>query len=290
MRTKVGTISFVAGIGLLALATGCPFFPPPPGPEAVLEGRWTVTPADPGEFDDVTYEAEFDSQGDLVELKATRADGATATLQTDDATTELDGSDVTITVPRPTGTRVFEGVLSDDKNTMTGSITQEIDLGDLEIILPGGELTFERIVTDDPCADVTCDPGFACDPDTGECVAVDPCEGVTCDPGETCVEGECVPEDPCAGVTCATCEACVEGVCQPLVGDPVTGEAFYTANGCAACHGDDASGGLVGPSLIGEACGDLYDVMSGNVTHTGGTVDGVTEQDAADLAAWLAGL
>jgi hypothetical protein len=42
-------------------------------------------------------------------------------------------------------TRVFTGTLSDDENTITGSITQEIDLGDLEATLPGWELTLERL-------------------------------------------------------------------------------------------------------------------------------------------------
>jgi hypothetical protein len=34
----------------------------------------------------------------------------------------------------------------------------------------------------------------------------------------------------------------------------------------------------------------LFDKMSGTVSHNGGTVDGVTQQDAADLEAWLASL
>jgi hypothetical protein len=41
--------------------------------------------------------------------------------------------------------RVFEGTLSNDQNTMTGSVTDEIDLGDLEATIPGGELAFERL-------------------------------------------------------------------------------------------------------------------------------------------------
>jgi hypothetical protein len=283
LRASVFATVAVVSVGLIA---GCPFLPPGPPAAAVLEGTWSITPTEPGDCTDCTYEAEFDANGNLIQLRATRADGATATLTTTDASTQLDGSDVVITVPDPTGARVFEGTLSDDENTMTGSITQEIDLGDLEITLPGGELTFDRLVVD-PCEGVTCDPGETCV--DGVCVPVDPCEGVTCDPGEVCEDGVCVPEDACAGVTCATCETCVEGVCEPLVGDPVVGAAFYTDNGCNACHGDDASGGF-GPGLVGEECAELYDVMSGNVTHTGGAVADVTEQDAADLEAWLGSL
>ena len=77
-----------------------------------------MTPEDPGEFEGFEYEAVFDANGDLVELSAVGPDGGTAKLTLDNATTELVGSDVTITIPTPTGTRVFEGTLSADENTM----------------------------------------------------------------------------------------------------------------------------------------------------------------------------
>ncbi|UCC32517.1 MAG: cytochrome c [Phycisphaerales bacterium] len=277
-------MSTVLMLGCLFVC-GCPFMPPPgPPPAAVLEGTWSVIPEDPGEFEGWEYEAKFNSNGDLVELSGVRPeDGATARLTIDDATTELEGSDVVITLPDLTGARVFEGTLSDDQNTMTGSVTDQIDLGDLEASLPGGELTFERITNGDPCDDVTCEVGESCV--DGECIPDDPCADVTCDPGTVCVDGECVPEDLCADVTCPTCETCVDGVCEPLQGDPVAGDAFYAANSCAACHGDNAEGAF-GPSLIGTDCITNYNELSGIEEHTGGTVDGVTEQDAADLVAW----
>jgi hypothetical protein len=138
-------LSAVVILGCLVVS-GCAIIVPPDNPAAVLEGTWSVTPADPGDFEGWEYEARFDSNGDLVELSATRPeDGATARLTIDDATTELDGSAVVITLPNLAGQRVFEGTLSSDQNTMTGSVTDEIDLGDLEAIIPGGELTFERI-------------------------------------------------------------------------------------------------------------------------------------------------
>ena len=107
--------------------------------------------------------------------------------------------------------------------------------------------------------------------------------------GETCVDGECVTDDPCAGVTCGTCEECVDGQCIALAGTAATGEAFYAANGCANCHGANANDGFA-PSLVGASCSLLFDKMSGAVSHNGGTAEGVTEQDAADLEAWLASL
>ena len=137
----------LAVIGMCALIAGCPFTVIPDNPAAVLEGTWSVTPEDPGDFADWEFEATFDSQGDLTQLHAAGPEGETVTRNIDGTTTEVDGNDVTITVPNltDTGVTVFEGTLSEDQNTMTGSTTEEIDLGDLEVVVPGGALTLERI-------------------------------------------------------------------------------------------------------------------------------------------------
>ncbi len=42
------------------------------------------------------YEARFDSNGKLFEINGTRPDGATASLDVENATTSVDGSDVTV--------------------------------------------------------------------------------------------------------------------------------------------------------------------------------------------------
>ena len=55
---------------LLVLVTGCQ-----PPAEAVLAGQWRVIPEDPGSIENVTYEASFDSNGQLTELSAVRDDG-----------------------------------------------------------------------------------------------------------------------------------------------------------------------------------------------------------------------
>jgi mono/diheme cytochrome c family protein len=67
-------------------------------------------------------------------------------------------------------------------------------------------------------------------------------------------------------------------------------QAFYTANNCATCHCADAAGGCVGyaPSIVGEEVDELFSILSGAEGHPGGTVAGVTQVDADDLAAWLA--
>lgn len=125
---------------------GCPSAPTTPD-EAFLEGTWTVTPEDPGDFENVEYEATFNQDGQLVKLKATRDDGATATLDASDSVTTLEGDQLTISVPVAGGTSVFEGTVSEDQNTITGELTREVDLGDLEIVVPGGTLTFERVAS-----------------------------------------------------------------------------------------------------------------------------------------------
>jgi len=162
-------------------------------PEAILSGFWTVTPADPGDVGDIEYEVLFNDDGELVELTGTRSDGATVTLTIRNATTTLNGSAVAIVIPTDTGSVTFEGTLSDDTNSMEGSTTRDIDLGDIEAVLPGGDLTLERVAPIDPCDNVTCDPGESCD--DGVCVPDDPCADITCDPGETCDDGTCVPDD-----------------------------------------------------------------------------------------------
>lgn len=132
----------LGAVGLMI--SGCNLLQPPPNEAAFLEGTWSVTPENPGDFELVEYEAVFDANGQLASLTATKEDGATATLDTTGATTTVDGDQVTISVPRAGGTSVLEGTLSEDQNTITGSLSREIDLEDLDVLLPGGTITLER--------------------------------------------------------------------------------------------------------------------------------------------------
>ena len=50
MKRGVLTLFVVTSLGFVV---GCPVVPAP-GPEAVLEGTWSITPADPGEFEGFT--------------------------------------------------------------------------------------------------------------------------------------------------------------------------------------------------------------------------------------------
>ena len=73
-------------------------------------------------------------------------------------------------------------------------------------------------------------------------------------------------------------------------GDVATGEKVYTTNNCSACHCADASGGcaLSAPPVLGVGQDTLDAVLRGDAPHPS-KVD-VSDQDLADLEAYLASL
>ena len=74
-----------------------------------------------------------------------------------------------------------------------------------------------------------------------------------------------------------------------LTGDPTAGEAIY-ADSCASCHGADATGGS-GPSLIGEVEeGEATDIITNGEGDMPAFGDSLTEQDIADVIAYLQSL
>jgi len=72
-----------------------------------------------------------------------------------------------------------------------------------------------------------------------------------------------------------------------LVGDPVAGAAVYADSGCAACHCADATGGcaLSAPALPGADAITLDDYLRGAAAHP--AKPALSDQDIADLAAYL---
>ncbi len=198
-------MSFFFFVSLMIPVVSCGLLPGDPPPEAVLEGDWLGMGPE-----GTTAVVTFDDQGVVVKIVGSTQDGMTATLTVENSTTTLDGNMLTFTFPTPAGQGEFEGTLSDDQNTISGSLTREIDFEDGTITIPEGDITLNRVVVD-PCDGVTCGDGETCV--EGECVAADPCDGVTCGDGETCVDGGCVATDPCDGVTCGDGETCVDGEC-----------------------------------------------------------------------------
>jgi len=131
-----------------------------------------------------------------------------------------------------------------------------------------------------------CDTAFACTTDA-ECD-----DGLFCTGAETCdtATGTCSSAgDPCdasAGETCNegtdTCDPAATD-CTALTGDAAAGRTFMENDTCLTCHSDPPA------NLAGKDCTTVYDKLSGAVSHVGGTRT-ITEQDAADIAAYLAGL
>lgn len=131
----------------LAFCAGCNFFNPTPPDSAVLDGEWDMVFDEPGDLEGLTITATFDANGDLTEISASNEAGGTATLTLDSAVTELDGDQVTITIPTSGGSVNFEGTLSADENTIDGQFSQSFELpgGDLDVTLPTGAVTLTRI-------------------------------------------------------------------------------------------------------------------------------------------------
>jgi hypothetical protein len=240
-RFKTAVVSAVVGalcIGLTLFGTGCP--QPVPPPAAILAGDWGTTTAE-----DIDVVLTFNSDGVVVTITGTAQDGTVARLTVTGATTTLEGSAVTVVVPTGSRQVTFEGTLSDDQNTMTGSLTQEIVIDDvLEIIIPQGDVTLTRIVepectTDDDCeTDEICVDGACVVPSTG-CLSDADCEdGQFCDTDT----GECVDNENLYDVTR------VDADYDPRVHFEPSGHAV-----CTVCHhAADEAAGI--PNAAGQAC------------------------------------
>ncbi len=147
IEREIGAAGFGCLVVLIAVylsVAGCGISTPP---EAILAGASTITPAALGAFGAWDYDATFNRNGGLVELSEESLEGAMVELEIDNATSQVSGNAVIITIPNAAGMRVFNGTLSADQNTLTGFLMQEIDLGGLEASLPGGELTLERVAS-----------------------------------------------------------------------------------------------------------------------------------------------
>lgn len=71
-----------------------------------------------------------------------------------------------------------------------------------------------------------------------------------------------------------------------LTGDETAGEALY-ADSCAVCHAADGSGGS-GPDLSGESVGgEVVGIILHGEDDMPGFADDFSDQDVADLLAWL---
>jgi cytochrome c1 len=81
----------------------------------------------------------------------------------------------------------------------------------------------------------------------------------------------------------------IDGGGGGLAGDSASGESLYMASFCGGCHCVDASGGCLpsAPDLRNASVAMLGEFLQGATPHLGGKSPDLTEQDLADLAAYL---
>lgn len=130
----------VVGAALLAATTGCPFSSPP---EAVLEGTWKLTTSQALNPPVTDWLLTFDKNGDLTEVKYT-ANAATVTWDRPRATTNVDGSDVSISGERSGGSLTFEGTLDSTNTVITGKLTSTLEVGSATITVDHGDATMTK--------------------------------------------------------------------------------------------------------------------------------------------------
>ena len=119
-----------------------------PNPAAILAGDWRIKTAQPGPLDQFDIRANFSADGKITQVTATPPIGGAANLTVDNTTTtEVNGNEVTITIPEIGVNAVVKGTLSDDQNTITGNLSHDLSLihTDFSVTLPGSNLTLTRI-------------------------------------------------------------------------------------------------------------------------------------------------
>jgi hypothetical protein len=139
MKTKLG-LALLSSI--MVIVGGCCLTPV----ESVLTGNWSLTLNDNTEVDWPATVLIFDTDGQISEIQFTLSGQAYATTYPD-STTTVDGSTVTIKVFTDQGTLTFVGTLSEDEQTVTGTLTTALTFGNVTITLPGVSATLTRLLT-----------------------------------------------------------------------------------------------------------------------------------------------
>ncbi len=78
----------------------------------------------------------------------------------------------------------------------------------------------------------------------------------------------------------------------PAVSDPVQlGKQLFVSEGCAACHGLDGRGGVIGPSIVGTRAQKLrVETLVGPKGMPPYATGALSDQDLAAIAAYLAAM
>jgi hypothetical protein len=140
-------IGWAGCVFTFVLFSGCGLLPGP-SPAAILAGDWQIKTTQPSPLDQFDIRANFNSDGKITQITTIPPFGGTTNLTVDNTTTtEVNGNEVTITIPGIGLDPVIKGTLSDDQNTITGTLSNELKLihTDFSVALPGSNITLTRI-------------------------------------------------------------------------------------------------------------------------------------------------
>ncbi len=225
-------VLMMAPIASVMLGAGCPLTEPPS--EAMLAGDWQTV-----DQDGMPAFARFDENGVLQAILTIGENGVPVLIQIDGAVSTVEGADVTIVIPAPLGTATFQGTLSEDENSITGTVDRSIEIGDdITVVIPQGNLELNRLE------------------DTS-------CALVVCEAGETCVDGACVPADSDGDGVVDGEDGCPDDAdkTEPGVCDCGTPDDDTDTDGVADCDDncpDDANADQADADTdgIGDVCDD----------------------------------
>jgi hypothetical protein len=127
---------------VLALLPGCVLINPPP--EAVLAGTWRLETTGTNLLGETTL--TFDSRGRLSSIDITPAGGVQIVRASPLSETNVDDDNVDVNVNLLIiGTLSFSGTLNADNTAATGTLTTNLNLGLVSVVLDSGAATLTKV-------------------------------------------------------------------------------------------------------------------------------------------------
>lgn len=106
----------------------------------------------------------------------------------------------------------------------------------------------------------------------------------------TAVDGTAAVQDRAPQTEDPQTEDPVAEAPDPALAAVEAGRTFYADQGCANCHVEGVDDVMAPPTLRAVDADSLLAFLDGTAPHTGGAIEGVREEDAANLEAFLATL
>ncbi len=136
----VGVVMLWATL-LASVVGGCGPAPTPPG--AVLAGTWSVTAEGNPDLKQLLF--TFDSNGQLSNVTYQVGSNATISASYPAATTDVNGTNVTISSTFLNNTLSFTGTLNSANTVITGTLTTQITVGGIVITVNNGAATLRKL-------------------------------------------------------------------------------------------------------------------------------------------------